>query len=221
MKQETIVRLDKIMEKISDAHVYIFVTVCVFIASPFIIIYYLYNYIDRKVRRKVYDQKYKEWITPKEKALRELREKWQNREVPLVIENHATPDKNDQFLFFEKRKLFIPCDQLVYVESEYSEKMHRFFDENAEWLDTWQKWHGWDIAEYSYEDIKEGMLYPQDFAIFKHGFLWCSPFSTSDKEADIFGTVHYYYEIDPDSETPIKEQMELFIRKVYEKIDLF
>ena len=54
-----------------------------------------------------------------------------------------------------------------------------------------------------------------------HGFLWRAPFSTSDRESGIFGNSHYYHEIDPDSSTPIKEQMELFIRNVYEKIDIF
>ena len=148
-----------------------------------------------------------------------MKEKLKNREIPLTVENHVTPNKNDKFFFYEKRKLKIPYDKLVYVETDYCEKLHHFFSDNAEWLETWQKWHGWDIAEYSYEDIKEGMLYPQDFAVFKHGFLWHSPMSSWDKESDLFGNIHYYYEIDPDSDTPIKEQMELLMRQIYDVVD--
>ena len=169
----------------------------------------------RKLKGKVYDSASKEWITKEE----QLKEKQKNREIPLTVENHVTPNKNDRFFFFEKRKLSIPYDKLVYVETEYNEKLHNFFSDNAEWLETWQKWHGWDFAEYSYEEIKEGMFYPQDFAVFKHGFLWHSPMSSWDTESDLFGNIHYYYEIDPDSDTPIKQQMELFMRQIYDVVD--
>ena len=89
----------------------------------------------------------------------------------------------------------------------------------SEWLETWQKWHGWDIIDVDYEDLKEGMFYPQDFHVFRHGFLWHSNFSSFDKESDLLGSIHYYYDIDPDSDIPIKEQMEQFMRKIYENVD--
>ena len=191
VKERIFIRLDRMMEKMVGIHYFLVMGTGLLIASPFIVIYYLCKYIGGKVRRKA----------PKKE--------------------HITPSKDKDFLFSEKRKIDIPHDKLVYVEAEYSEKMHRFFEENAEWLAKWQRWHGWDIAEYSSEDIKEGMLYPQDFAVFRHGFLWHAPFSTWDRESDISGAVHYYYEIDPDSATPIKEQMELLMRKLYKKFDIF
>ena len=43
--------------------------------------------------------------------------------------------------------------------------------------------------------------------------------SSWDKESDLFGNIHYYYEIDPDSDIPIKEQMELFMRQIYDVVD--
>lgn len=171
------------------------------------------------LKGKVYDSASKEWITKKERENNILKEKQKNREIPLTVKNHVTPDKNDSFFFYEKRKLTIPYDKLVYVETDYCEELHHFFRDNTEWLETWQKWHGWDIAEYDYEDIKEGMLYPQDFAVFKYGFLWHSPMSSWDKESDLFANIHYYYEIDPDSDTPIKKQMELFMRQIYDVVD--
>lgn len=203
MKQEALIRLDNILELIDKGNMYVIAGIATIIAIPFLVINEAWKYIARTIKGK--NDK--------------LKEKLKNREIPLTIKNHATPNKNDKFFFFEKRKLTIPYDKLVYVETDYCEKLHHFFSDNAEWLETWQKWHGWDIAEYSYEDIKEGMLYPQDFAVFKHGFLWHSPMSSWDKESDLFGNIHYYYEIDPDSDTPIKEQMELFMRQIYDVVD--
>lgn len=220
MKYETLVRIDKILEKVADGNIYAITIMLTAVATPFILISEAWKYAVRKVKGKIYDDSSKEWITKEELAKNELNRKVKNREIPLVVENHVAPDKNDCFYFFEKRKVEIPCDKLAYVESEYCKKLHRFFDDNAEWLDAWQRWHGWDIVEYSDDDIREGMFYPQDFEVFKHGFLWCTPYSSFDDESDLCGSCHYYFEIDPDSEIPIKEQMELFMRKIYKKIDL-
>lgn len=203
MKQEALIRLDNILEYIDKGNMYVIAGIATIIAIPFLVINEAWKYIVRIIKGE--NDK--------------LKEKLKNREIPLTVENHVTPNKNDKFFFYEKRKLKIPYDKLVYVETDYCEKLHHFFSDNAEWLETWQKWHGWDIAEYSYKDIKEGMLYPQDFAVFKHGFLWHSPMSSWDKESDLFGNIHYYYEIDPDSDTPIKEQMELLMRQIYDVVD--
>lgn len=215
MKQETLIRLEQIIKKIDDGNIFVIIAIVTIVIYPFLAIYEVGKYVVRKVTGMVYDSKSQEWISKEEM----LKEKIKNREIALKVKSHVTPNKNDRFYFFEKRELVIPYDKIVYVETTYNVKIHRFFVENAEWLDTWQKWHGWDIASYNYEDIKEGMFYPEDFAVFKHGFLWHSPMSSWDKESDIFGNIHYYYEIDPDSSTSIKEQMELFMRKIYDSID--
>lgn len=215
MKQETLIRLDQILKKVDDANIFVLIAIVTVIIYPFLAIYEVCKYIVRRVTGKVYDSTSKEWISKEE----QLKEKVENREISLKVENHVPPNKDDRFYFFEKRKLIIPYDKLVYVETVYNDKLHCFFEENEEWLDTWQKWHGWDIVSYNYEDIKEGMLYPEDFAVFKHGFLWHSPTSSCDKDSDIFGNIHYYFEIDPDSATPIKDQMELFMHKIYNNID--
>lgn len=219
MKQKTLNRIDNILELIEKGNMYVIAGIATVIAIPFLMLNEVWKILVKILKGKVYDSASKEWITKKERENNILKEKQKNREIPLTVKNHVTPNKNDRFFFYEKRKLTIPYDRLVYVETDYCEKLHRFFSDNAEWLETWQKWHGWDIAEYSYEDIKEGMLYPQDFAVFKHGFLWHSPMSSWDKESDLFGNIHYYYEIDPDSDIPIKEQMELFMRQIYDVVD--
>ena len=190
MKQEALKRLDNILELIDKGNMYVIAGIATAVAIPFLLINEAWKYLARKLKGKVYDSASKEWITKEE----QLKEKQKNREIPLTVENHVTPNKNDRFFFFEKRKLSIPYDKLVYVETEYNEKLHNFFSDNAEWLE-------------------------QDFAVFKHGFLWHSPMSSWDTESDLFGNIHYYYEIDPDSDTPIKQQMELFMRQIYDVVD--
>lgn len=223
MKTETLFRIKKILEKIEKCNTFVIFLVFIISFIPFRALYEIYKYIVRFInkRRKgmVYDLLNDEWITKEKYDARVLKEKIEAREEPLVVENHVVPDKDAQFFFFKKRKLIIPHDQLVYIETEYNEKLHQFFTDNAEWLETWQKWHGWEIAGYDYEDIKEGMFYPEDFAVFRHGFLWHSPMSSGDNASGLSGSIHYYYEIDPDSAVPIKEQMEQFMRKIYYVVD--
>lgn len=223
MKAETLFRIKKILEKIEKCNTFVILLVVVMSCFPFYVLYEAYKYIvrciDRKRKGLVYDQLYDEWVTKEKYAARVYKKKIEDREEPLVVKYHVTTDKDDVFFFFGKRKLVIPYDQLVYVETEYNEKLHQFFTDNAEWLEAWQKWHGWEIAEYDYEDIKEGMFYPEDFAVFRHGFLWHSPMSSGDNASGLSGSIHYYYEIDPDSAVPIKEQMEQFMRKIYHVID--
>lgn len=219
MKYETWIKIDNASEFIFKVHIYLITVIGALIASPFILFYEGFKYVRRKVKGMVYDPVLKDWITKEKMEVNIRRSKIKAREIPLDTENHVPVDKNGDFFFFEKRQLKIPYDQLVYVETEYNEDIHAFFADNTEWLDTWQRWHGWDIAEYDAEDIKEGMFYPQDYAVFKHGFLWRSPLSSWDRESDVFGNQHHYFEIEPDSEISIKDQMDRMMRKIYGVLD--
>lgn len=219
MNIQTLEKVDEMLEVVEKWNSYAIALVLTVIAVPFILLHEAWKYIVRKVRRMVYDETSKEWVTRAEYEKKIIRKRIENRELPLVMENHVSPDSTGCFLFFKKKKLTIPYDQLVYVETEYNEKLHCFFDENVEWLETWQRWFGWDIVEYDYEDIKEGMLYPVDFDVFKHGFLWHSPFSGIDQESGLNEETYYYYEINPDSEVSVEEQMEMMMSKVYKHID--
>lgn len=218
MKYETAERIYKTMQKVEEYNFYILIAIPFFVIYPFWALYEGYKYLVHKSRGDVRDPDSGEWTTKEKIEQNKLKVKMKNREIPLAVRNHIHPRKDDCFYFFEKRNLKIPTDKLVYVESEYNDTMHRFFNENTEWIDRWQRWYGFDIVDADYEDIKEGMFFPEDFAVFKHGFLWHSPISSRDREADIFGNIHYY-EIDPDSDISIKEQMDLFMRKIYDTID--
>ena len=133
---------------------------------------------------------------------------------------HVIPDKKGKFLFNEDRKLMMECNELVYVETTYNEWMHRFMENNTEWLDKWQKWHGCEIKIYSSEEIREGMMYEEDFAVFEHGFLWRSPMKTCDNVSGRFGEICLYYEMPPATDAEIREQMESMMSKIYNEIDI-
>lgn len=216
MTLKTLNTILKAMDAIEKAELYLFCLILTIILTPFAAIYTGIRYIYRRLRGKVYDSDAKKWKTKKEIEQERLEKRIRNREVPLAVKKHKTPKEGDRFMFFEKRKLVIPYDQLVYVETEYNEAMHSFLSTEKEWLDTFQKWHGFDIVDYNYEDIREGMFYPQDFSVFKHGFLWRSNENSWDKESHIYGDIHYYYEIDPDSDIPIKDQMKSMMSKIYQ-----
>lgn len=216
MNINTLRRIDNVLEVINKGNVYLLTVVCFVIGLPFFLMSEGVKYIYHRAKGMIYvPNSFESWITKEEYEHRLYMRRMENREIPLPVENHVLTDKNDRFMFFRKRKLKIPHNQLVYVETDYNEEMHRFFDENAEWLEAWQRWHGWEIAYYDAEDIKEGMFYPQDYAVFKHGFLRNPGYSSGDRESKAFGDIHYYYEIDADSDVSIKDQMEDLTRKIY------
>ena len=224
MKNETLYRLDQILsdvdEKQRDALVFCIAAVGTAIALPFILIYEGGCEVYWRMKGYVRDKDTNNWVTKEQQARKDINRRICNRELPLVTENHVARKKNDPVFVFEKRKLVFPYNQLVYVETKRCEKIRKFMDDDAEWLDNWQQWYGYDIAEYDAEDIKEGMFYPQDFAVFRHGFLCYSGRLNEDKESGLCGCMYRYYEIDPDSKIPLREQMERMIREVYKVYDL-
>lgn len=224
MKTETLYKLDRILTKVDDAQTNAMVF-CVsilgtIVALPFVLVYEGCKSVGRRMNGLVRDKSTGDWITKEQQARKERNKRIANRELPLTIDNHVTPNKDKVFFFFEKRKLVFPYSQLVYVETVRCEKIRRFMEEDAEWLDTWTRWYGFEIVEYAAEDIKEGMFYPQDFAMFRHGFLCNSGRLNEDKESGISGCVYRYYEIEPDSKNSIREQMESMIREIYKVYNL-
>lgn len=106
MKQETLIRLDKILNKVDDGNVFVVTAIVTIIIYPFIAIYQIWKCVVRKVKGKVYDPKSQEWITKEEQDKKILKEKLTNREIPLKVENHIMPNKDDRFYFFEKKETY-------------------------------------------------------------------------------------------------------------------
>lgn len=218
MKDSTFKKISGAITLVNNSLYYIIAAIFMIIVGPFYLCYigiqkllvclHILNEYDNRI------------LTKKERKKMELKSKAESRQISLENYPHTTTDTRDRFLFYENRKLILPCDALVYIENEYNEELHKFFDENKEWIEHWSAWHGWDIIEVDYEDIKEGMVFPQDFKVFRHGFLWRSPCSSSEKEYDIFGNIHYYYDLNPSSEVPIKQQMKDMMQRIHSEFHI-
>ena len=105
MKQKTLIRLDNILELIDKGNMYVITGIVTVIAIPFLMLNEAWKFIVKILKGKVYDSDSKEWITKKERENNILKEKQKNREIPLTVRNHVTPNMNDRFFFFEKRKI--------------------------------------------------------------------------------------------------------------------
>lgn len=131
---------------------------------------------------------------------------------------HITPEANDRFLFRRGNDNEDRQDIFVYVETEYDETIHRFFENEKEWITDLQRWYGIDIVREDGEEIKKKMVYPQDFTTFRHGFLWNTR-SVSCRDDVVENAVDYlYFDINPESEVSIKEQIRMAMGKVYDKL---
>lgn len=121
------------------------------------------------------------------------------------------------FPFHQKNKLNLDFQEIAYVENKHCERMHRFFEEQAEWIKDFEHWHGFRIVFINCDEIKEGLLFPQDFYDYmNHGFLWNEHTSSGDPEYGFDCKNHLYVDIELTTDEDIKKQMHLFMSKVYE-----
>ena len=145
----------------------------------------------------------------------ELQRKVKSGEISLENYPHVTPPVERGFLFKEEDKF--PYDKLILVEAEPCPALHRFMEDNAEWLRKWCEWYGFDIITVNPDEIRRKMLFPQDFHVFRHGLLWYSASSSGEHEYGLSGDIHYYFDLDPDSEVPLQDQFDDLIEKVYRR----
>lgn len=135
---------------------------------------------------------------------------------PHDRKNYLHCRDKDLYPFFRKRKLVLDFMEIAYVENKYCERMHHFFEEHAEWIKDFEHWHGFRIVFIDYEEMKEGMFFPQDFDNFmNHGFLWNEYTSSCDPEYGLGCADHIYVDIELTSDDDIKKQMQLFMWHVY------
>lgn len=121
------------------------------------------------------------------------------------------------FPFHKERKLILEDTVIAYIENRYCDRMHLFFEKEAEWIKDFEQWHDVRIVYIDAEDIKEGMFFPQDFENYmNHGFLWHQYASSTDPEYDFWCDNHYYVDIALSSDDDIKKQMHIFMSRVYD-----
>lgn len=120
--------------------------------------------------------------------------------------------------FYCERKLILGRTTIAYVENKYCERMHKFFEEQSEWLREFEQWHGVHIIFVDNEELKEGMFFPQDLDnCMNHGFLWNQDVISSDPEYGFSCINHHYIEIDPSADEDIKKQMHILMSKVHNR----
>lgn len=131
----------------------------------------------------------------KQKELIEKRRKELETPKPKV---HVIPSKDGRFELNTSNAHSLPFDKIVYVEVEHDDTIEKFFKEENAWIAKWQEWYGLEIVNLDHQLIHESLRYPQDFHVLRHGFLVNLPYTNGYRR---------YFEIDPDSEKTLKQQM--------------
>lgn len=152
---------------------------------------------------------------PKEKKAEEERRR---KEARKRRKPHATPARTGRFLFRKDRDLKVPRDKIAYVAACPDDRIDRFLRDNAPWLRQWQEWNGIDIIHADAGLLREGMVFPQDFPVFRHGFVWQLDASAGDgiNEGTV-GNLAFYFDLDPEAPSAMKAQMDRMADAIHEK----
>lgn len=152
---------------------------------------------------------------PKEKKAEEERRR---KEARKRRKPHATPARTGRFLFRKDRDLKVPRDKIAYVAACPDDRIDRFLRDNAPWLRQWQEWNGIDIIHADADRLREGMAFPQDFSVFRHGFVWQLSVSAGDGiNEGAVGNLAFYFDLDPEGPSPLKAQMDSMADTIHEK----
>lgn len=219
MNYNTICRLERITDKTEEI-MFVIGAIPVFILySPF----YLFSELRERYRKKKEERFLNDWngnvedIKPLSYSIKNaLVEKGKINIAELPHEHKKYRRDSALFPFHRKKKLNLDFLEIAYVENNRCERMHRFFEEQAEWIKDFEHWHGFRIVFISNDDIKKGLLFPQDFDDYmNHGFLWNEHISSGDPEYGFDCQNHIFVDIELTSDEDIKKQMQLFMSKVY------
>lgn len=220
MNYDTLCRLERITDKLE--------VIFLFIGAIFVLILYAPFYIYRKLCDKYEKRQQEKFLNNWTGNVKDIKKLSYNTKKELVekgkiIISQLPHDHNNYhndaalFPFHRERKLVLDFQEIAYIENKHCERMHRFFEEQAEWIKDFEHWHGFKIVFIDYDKMKEGMFFPQDFDThMNHGFLWNEHISTGDPEYGFDCNKHLYMEIELTSDEDIKRQMHLFMSKVYE-----
>lgn len=157
-----------------------------------------------KAKRK---EERKEELTEKEI----LKARIESGEVCMADLPHTRIEGDNVFAFHfedycgEKYKV----GSFVYVETEYNEPIHRFFEEQKEEIDKWERKYGCKILFLNQDDFFKNMCFPQERSMLKHGLLYNGGVSTSDREYSVDIHPWAYVELDPNNAIPLQGQLSL------------
>lgn len=146
----------------------------------------------------------------------EWQQKIEHRQLSTEGLEHTVPKPDEPFFFYDKRDFNLPHGTIAYVGTKPNEKLHNFFRTEKSWLDKFTDKWGLNIVSVNIDDVRKDMFFPQDADVFRHGILWNTEYSTNEEEYGLIGSVHFYYDIDTNSEVPIKEQLKSIAHKIYD-----
>lgn len=190
MRQSTIKQINNITDNLMNGNFMVLLVLGSIVACPFLCIYEILKWIYRCFRKR----------------------------CPSKPIEHITPEANDRFLFRKTNDSDERQDIFIYVETEYDETIHRFFEDEKEWITDLQQWYGIDIIKEDGEEIKKKMVYPQDFTVFRHGFLWSTRMVACRDDVVENAVDYLYFDINPESEASMKEQIRMAMGRVYDKL---
>ena len=190
MRQSTIKLINKITDNLMNCNFMMLLVLGGIVAFPFLCIYEILKWVYRCFRKR----------------------------CPSKPIEHITPEANGRFLFRRDGNEEIRQDVFVYVETEYDETIRRFFENEKEWITDLQQWYGIDIIKEDGEEIKKRMVYPQDFTVLRHGFLWNTRSVRFRDDVVENAVACLYFDINPESEVSIKEQIRMAMGRVYKEI---
>lgn len=189
--------------------------------SPFIALYVVLRSLYRWGMAALGIKYYDEISGYKTKAQHEeeiLGKKIAHHEITTEGLPHKTQHPFKEFFSYEDSEYKLPYDVVAFVETEPDAVVDRFLKEDAEWLQQLSAKYGIDLVKADYDKFRQVMVFPQDFAQMKHGFVWRSQYSSFIKEYKLLGNRQYYFELDSNSDKSLREQMEEMMQKIYEVI---
>lgn len=218
MRYSTLCRIQRVTEKIESILYYVGLFVGGIIVLPALIVMKWHDWYQKKKIERLIDKHVKRSDNPEELSSDIEKGRVRIAELPHNRKNYTMEHDLYLYPFHTERSLVLDSTSIAYVENLYCERMHRFFLEQAEWIKDFEHWHGVRLVFVDGEHVKEGMFFPQDFYTYmNHGLLWNQHASLPDPEYGFLGDNHYYVEITLASDEEIKQQMHIFMSKVYDK----
>lgn len=146
---------------------------------------------------------------PSEKEI--LKARIERGEVCMADLPHTRIDGDNVFVFhfedYNGEKY--SRGSFVYVETEYNEPIHRFFNEQKDEVEKWENKYGCRVLFVDQDDFFKNMCFPQERCLLKHGLLYNGGVSTCDREYSVHIHPWSYIELDPNNVIPIQGQLSL------------
>lgn len=140
-------------------------------------------------------------------------------EVNMADLPHSRSEGDNMFAFHydepDGREEKCAKGTFIYVESEYNEAIHQFFDEEKKVVEEWKEKYGCKILFAEQDEFLQNMCYPQERSLLKHGLLYNGGKLMCDREYSVPIRPWFYTELEPDNALSLQEQLSLIAQYMY------